>query len=181
MGKAKYLVFLGSLFLMAFGLPEKLDKKVRKEITSHFGMGQFQLQDIAIPHAVSDQLPMAISESNFFGIYNGDDNSLTGYAFVDRAPSKTAQFDYLVLFCPDLKVVHSKVLIYREEYGGEIGSKRWLRQFLGMSGKDRVAVGENVDGISGATISVRSMTRSMDNLLQSIGILREKGILDHGS
>ena len=61
---------------------------------------------------------------NFFKLTNGD--ILLGYAFVDQAPSKTAKFDYLVVLDTELKVKHAKVLIYREEYGGEIGSKRRL-------------------------------------------------------
>jgi Na+-translocating ferredoxin:NAD+ oxidoreductase RnfG subunit len=81
------------------------------------------------------------------------------------------------LFDKDLKVVHSKVLVYREEYGGEIGSSRWLKQFLGKTGNDRVSPDTNVDAIAGATISVRSMTRSMDNLLQTVGILEENDVL----
>ena len=102
---------------------------------------------------------------------------MLGYAFVDQAPSKTAKFDYLVIFDSDLKIINSKVLIYREEYGGEIGSKRWLKQFLGKTGSDRVDTKKNIDAIAGATISVRSMTKSMDNLLQTIGILQAKGEL----
>jgi Na+-translocating ferredoxin:NAD+ oxidoreductase RnfG subunit len=102
---------------------------------------------------------------------------LLGYAFVDQAPSKTAKFDYLVIFNTNLEVVTSKVLVYREEYGGEIGSSRWLRQFNGLSGTDRVSPKTNIDAISGATISVRSMTRSVDNLLQTVGKLQENRVL----
>jgi Na+-translocating ferredoxin:NAD+ oxidoreductase RnfG subunit len=67
--------------------------------------------------------------------------------------------------------------VYREEYGGEIGSSRWLRQFNGLSGTDRVSPKTNIDAISGATISVRSMTRSVDNLLQTVGKLQENRVL----
>ena len=77
----------------------------------------------------------------------------------------------------ELKVVHTKVLVYREEYGGEIGSKRWLKQFIGKTGGDRVNHETNIDGIAGATISVRSMTSAMDELLQTIGILQKNQVL----
>jgi len=100
-----------------------------------------------------------------------------GYLFVDKAPSKTAEFDYLIVFDTELKIMHSKVLIYREEYGGEIGSKRWLKQFNGKTAKDRVSHKTNIDGIAGATISVRSMTNSIDELLQTVGILQKNQVL----
>ena len=97
-----------------------------------------------------------------------------GYGYIGNAPSKTASFDYLVLFDENFIITKSKVLIYREEYGGEIGSKRWLRQFTGKTTTSaELKYNENIIPISGATISVRSMTRAMNELLQSIAILQE--------
>lgn len=146
-----------------------------KEVEKVFDTTNYSFVPIIVSKAVNDLLPTKITTDNFFQIKQ--DKTLLGYAFVDQAPSKTAQFDYLVVFNPNLEIIHSKVLIYREEYGGEIGSKRWLEQFTGKTGKDRVSHETNIDGISGATISVRSMTNSMDNLLQSVGILQEKKML----
>jgi len=158
-----------------FGLPVNIQQKVVKEVEKTFSVTDFEMKELRVNDSINSKLPTKITGDNFFIIrQNG---SLIGYAFVDQAQSKTAQFDYLVLFDRDLTVIHSKVLIYREEYGGEIGSKRWLRQFEGMSGKDRVSLSSNIDAISGATISVRSMTRAMDNLLQTVGKLQEKHLL----
>ncbi|MGX1929527.1 FMN-binding protein [Flagellimonas sp. 2504JD4-2] len=164
------------LFLFAgFGIPKGVHKKVIKEVGKTFEVTNFNLTPIVVAKDVNTELPTKISGENFYKIDVQD--SILGYAFVDQAPSKTAKFDYLVVFDGELKVLNSKVLIYREEYGGEIGSKRWLKQFIGKTGGDRVSEETNIDAISGATISVRSMTKSMDNLLQTIGILQEKGEL----
>ena len=148
---------------------------VQKEVEKLFSVSEFSLTPVVIPEGLNDGLPVKMTSDNFFVVSQGANEM--GYVFVDQASSKTAKFDYMVVFDEELKVIHSKVLIYREEYGGEIGSKRWLKQFLGMSGGDRVSHETNIDGISGATISVRSMTNSMDNLLQSIGILQENKAL----
>ena len=165
---------LGFLFF-GFGLPKNIQNKVNKEIKKVFETEAYEMHTVLVPEALNEQLPAKITQDNFYKLTNGA-NAL-GYAFVDKAPSKTAQFDYLVIFDADLKVIHSKVLVYREEYGGEIGSKRWLKQFLGKTGGDRVDHETNIDAISGATISVRSMTRSMDKLLQTVGVLKENDIL----
>ncbi|WP_411031426.1 FMN-binding protein [Spongiimicrobium sp. 3-5] len=167
-------LILASL-LVGFGLPKNIQKKVEKEVNKVFEVSTFSMTPVEVPASLNAKLPAKISEDNFFKLLNQD--NLLGYVFVDQAPSKTAKFDYLVVFDQQLKVVHSKVLIYREEYGGEIGSKRWLKQFLGKTGKDRVNYETNIDAISGATISVRSMTMSMDKLLQTIGILQENEVL----
>ncbi|WP_420319935.1 FMN-binding protein [Flagellimonas sp.] len=170
-----FTALLTLLLFFGFGIPKTVHKKVIKEVEKTFEVSDFSLHPVMVDKEVNVELPTKISGDNFYKIDLQD--SILGYAFVDQAPSKTAKFDYLVVFDSDLQVINSKVLIYREEYGGEIGSKRWLKQFIGKKGGDRVSHETNIDAISGATISVRSMTKSMDNLLQTIGILQEKGQL----
>jgi len=167
------IFILTLLVLVGFGLPKNVEKKVIKEVGKAFEVEDFKMDAIAVSEVLRQKLPTELTTDNFYRLTK--DGKVLGYAFVDQAPSKTAKFDYLVVFDAQLKVKHSKVLIYREEYGGEIGSKRWLRQFLGKSGTDRVNYETNIDGIAGATISVRSMTNAMDDLLQTIGILQANG------
>ena len=68
-------------------------------------------------------------------------------------------------------------MVYREDYGGEIGSKRWLKQFIGKTQNDELRYGDNIAAISGATISVQVMTKAMNDLLKSIKTLHSKNIL----
>ena len=97
-----------------------------------------------------------------------DSNQLLGYAFIGTAPSKTDTFEYLVVFDSSLVIKKVNVLVYREDYGGEIGSKRWLRQFVGKARSTDLAVGKNIAAISGATISVYSMTNAVNQLLNEM-------------
>ncbi len=159
----------------AFGLPKNIRKKVDKEISRTFEVTEFSLEPVAVPASLSSGLPAEVDADHLFRIQRNDE--LIGYAYTSKAPSKTADFDYLVLFGPDLKIVQARVLVYREEYGGEIGSNRWLRQFEGKSTADRVSPETNIDAISGATISVRSMTRAIDELLQSLQVLQQNSLL----
>ncbi|MGI9551374.1 MAG: FMN-binding protein [Aurantibacter sp.] len=164
-----------SFLFVGFGLPKNIEKKVVKEVEKTFEVTDISFKSVIVQTELNGSLPSKITQDNFNEIYKN--NELLGYVFVDQAPSKTAKFDYLVVFNSKLEVVNSKVLVYREEYGGEIGSKRWLKQFLGKTGNDRVDHESNIDGISGATISVRSMTTAMDKLLRTVGILQENKIL----
>jgi len=169
------LLFGFALISLNFGIPKIVQKKMVKEVSKTFEVADFSTKPLEVDASLNSMLPTKITTDNFYQVFDG--TNLLGYAFVDKAPSKTAQFDYLVIFDTELKVIHSKVLVYREEYGGEIGSKRWLQQFMGMTGDDRVSHETNIDGIAGATISVRSMTNSMDKLLQTIGILQVNKVL----
>lgn len=168
-------ILLLALISFSFGLSKKIQKKVDKEIKATYEVENFTFSAITITEAVTKDLPSVFGVDNFFKIEVN--NQALGYAYIAKAPSKTAQFDYLVLLDQNLIVKKTKVLIYREEYGGEIGSKRWLKQFIGKSENDELIYNDNIMTISGATISVRSMTTAMNNLLQSLKILSKKGIL----
>lgn len=87
----------------------------------------------------------------------------TDKVYIGYSPSKFENFDFMVLLDCDNKIKLVKILIYRENYGGEIGSKRWLKQFIGMNKPKPY-----VDAISGATISVNSLKFSLNNLINQL-------------
>jgi len=164
-----FLSILISIVLQSFELPKNLQKKVSKEIKIAFDIEEFLLESIQITDSLNSQLKTKISDKNFYKIVS--DKKLLGYAFVDKAPSRDNVFDYLVLFDENLVIKKAKVLIYREDYGGEIGSKRWLKQFIGKSTKDELIYKKDIIAISGATVSANSMTVAVNNLLKTIIIL----------
>ncbi|WP_396600503.1 FMN-binding protein [Algibacter sp. R77976] len=168
-------ILILALFLMSFGLPKNILKKVNKEIVKTYGIETFNFTEVNIASDIAKDLPSKFEEDNLFKIETN--STILGYAYLSKAPSKTAQFDYLILLDKDLIVIKSKVLMYREEYGGEIGSTRWLKQFIGKKGGDELKLGDNIVAISGATISVRSMTKAMNDFLESLKILQNKNIL----
>ncbi len=172
--KHVFILFV-SISLLSFNLPKNLQKKVDKEIKDTFSVEAFAFNPIPISSEIAQTLPATFGTDNLFEIKT--ENSLLGYAYVANAPSKTDTFDYLVLLDPELIVLKTKVLMYREDYGGEIGSKRWLKQFIGKTQEDELRYNDNIMAISGATISVRSMTNAMNNLLASLKILHQKEIL----
>ena len=110
-----------------------------------------------------------------FDIFS-EGNSI-GYAYLGKAPSKKKEFDYVVMFDNNLIIKKSKVLIYRENYGQQIGTQRWLKQFIGMSPSSEVNYGENVAAISGATISASSMARAVNKVLKTMKILQEEKVI----
>ena len=84
-------------------------------------------------------------------------DSIIGYLAVTDAPSKFHMFDYYILFDNEAEILKVEILHYRENYGAEICSKRWLKQFVVIDNKNSQVYNNSVDGISGATISVNSL------------------------
>ena len=164
-----------SVGLLSFDKPSHLQKKVAKEIKVAFEVEDYVLNEIAISDAIHAQLKNKIQKNKLFKIVTN--NVVLGYAFIDKAPSKTDEFDYLVLFDTNLIIKKAKVLIYREDYGGEIGSRRWLKQFIGKNGKDVLIYEKDIIAISGATISANSMTIAVNKLLQTVSELQKHKVL----
>ena len=136
----------------------RLLKKATKLIEKTYAVDDIQLEykEFQTNSVVGD----------FYKIFDSD--LLLCYAFIGTAPSKTDTFEYLVVFDSSLVIKKVNVLVYREDYGGEIGSNRWLRQFVGKARSTDLAVGKNIAAISGATISVYSMTNAVNQLLNEM-------------
>jgi Na+-translocating ferredoxin:NAD+ oxidoreductase RnfG subunit len=101
-----------------------------------------------------------------------------GYLFLAAAPSRYDHFDLMVIYNTDLEIIETKVLIYREDWGAEIGSKRWLKQFMGKSDKQDFRLGYEIQGISGATVSVTSATNAIKLMTLKISELKKTGYLE---
>jgi hypothetical protein len=72
-------------------------------------------------------------------------------------------FDYFILFDASANVASVRVFNYQATHGHGIMSRGWLRQFNGYSGEKKLEPGKNVDGISGATISVRALAADIEH------------------
>ncbi len=80
-----------------------------------------------------------------------------GYAVFDQERGQHELIDFAVFFDGHGTVTGVDVLAYREPYGDAIRGERFRRQFVGRSGVSGFRSGHDIDVVSGATISTRSM------------------------
>lgn len=166
-------------FLLFENLSDKisprLEQKFYAAIKTSFVIEEFALEAVLPDSETNSITPSALGEDNLFKVFHKD--SLIGFAYLGQAPSMKNVFDYVVLFNSDFSIKKSKVLIYREDYGRQIGSQRWLKQFVGLAPQQEIIYGETIDAISGATISAKSMTKAISEILFSVEILQERKFL----
>ena len=160
--------------MVAFQIPKRILKKVNKELVKTFEKDELSLESIAVSKVINQQLGKHIGAINLFKVVK--DTTIIGYAFIDKAPSKTDEFDFMILLDKELIIKKAKVLVYREDYGGEIGSRRWLKQFIGKSSKDQLKYRRDIMAISGATISAVAMTQAINQFLADVSILHQNNI-----
>ncbi|MDI3526957.1 MAG: hypothetical protein PWR03_1140 [Tenuifilum sp.] len=70
-------------------------------------------------------------------------------------------FDYFILYDETPKIIAVKIYSYEATHGHEIGTKGWLKQFIGYSGTRKLSVGKEIDAISGATTSANNITNDI--------------------
>jgi Na+-translocating ferredoxin:NAD+ oxidoreductase RnfG subunit len=88
-----------------------------------------------------------------------------GYAIIDEELGQHEQITFAVKLSPAGVVERHEVMVYRESYGEEITDSRFRRQFQGKTAKDAVRAGVDIDVVTGATISSRSMAMGVRRAL----------------
>ena len=141
--------------------PDSLWKKVDKGLEKN-GMKE-AVKEPWMPNL--SKLPEGVvlsGNETFYRLKKGE--NILGYLAISSAPSRHNHFELLVRYDTALRIKQTQILTYREDYGGEIMSERWLKQFMDKTFKDPIEVSQDIQGISGATISVRSATQEIHKL-----------------
>jgi Na+-translocating ferredoxin:NAD+ oxidoreductase RnfG subunit len=126
-------------------------KRADKELSKYWQQEEYELAKIELSTP---------SEFELYNVRKGNSDH-PEYVLFDEAPSKVDTFIYMVIFNKDGVIKKVSVLLYKENYGGEIASKRFLRQFEGKTNGQEMQYNQDIDGISGATLSVRSITHAV--------------------
>lgn len=167
----KLFLYISLFFILhtTAEIPKNYMKKIDKEVFTVFDIKAYEKIPVQIDQEVLDQMSKDFDPESFYQI-RIDENHL-GYFYFGKAPSKADEFDYVVIFDEALIIKKIKILAYREDYGGEISSKRWLRQFDGSDRSTSLKYGDDIIGISGATISAVSMCKEVNDLLKDLSKL----------
>ena len=91
-------------------------------------------------------------------------DSTIAYAFLDNVIGKSMPITFMVIVNIDGDIINANVIKYREAYGSEVGNKGWLQQFINFNNISTYNIDKDIDGISGATISVKSMSKGIQKI-----------------
>ena len=87
--------------------------------------------------------------------------TLLGHAFVVEEIGKHRPITFVVGLRPDGRVADVAVMAYREAYGGEIRSARFLSQYHDKGPGDGVRPYHDIRNVAGATLSVEAASRAV--------------------
>ena len=101
-----------------------------------------------------------------FDVYIGETGTqIDGYALVQHTIGKHKPMTYMVGVDARGRVSNVELLIFREARGSEVRTKRFNVQYEGKTVLDPVRINKDIINISGATMSVRSMTAGIKRVL----------------
>ncbi len=154
-------LLISSLLLHAGDYPKSVQKRIDKTLVKLFPKMVVELKEMDL----STELTSAYTSVRGVKISRlKSAESNLGYACFASSKGKNDYFDYMVIFDKELVIKKVKVLIYRSTYGGEIMSRSWLKQFIGKTNGQEMAMDKDIDGISGATLSAPSITQGIKEL-----------------
>lgn len=92
-------------------------------------------------------------------------DEIVGHAFEDVVMGKWGLIYYVAGLDAEGKVKEIVIVDYQEIRGKPVAKKRFLRQYKDKTLDDPVNLYKDIDGVSGATISSRSMTDGVRKIL----------------
>jgi hypothetical protein len=101
-----------------------------------------------------------------FEVYIGETSTqVDGYALVQNTIGKHKPMTYMVGVDNRGRVSNIELLVFREARGSEVRRKRFNAQYEGKTVFDPVRINKDIINISGATMSVRSMSAGIKRVL----------------
>lgn len=166
--KTIYIVFLFLIF-NSVSFSQDIQDKVRMSLLNCFGdNSQLTFEKFSLPTQLKNSIEKKVGQKFFsneiylYKIFN--EKKIVGYGLLDNVYGKSLPITFLVMYDSEGKILCSEIIKYREPYGGAIQNKEWNDQFKGKNVNSDFQPGKDISGISGATISVNSVTKGIKKL-----------------
>lgn len=145
------------------GIRENTEFIIQKHFTKNVSL---EFSKVKIPPLVKKEIETKVKQSffreNVYCWFITEQDSLISIALLDNTLGKAMPITFLVIFDLLGDIQHTQIIKYREAIGGEIQSEVWNSQFRGFN---RTSQFDKIDGISGATISVHSVSKGIQKLV----------------
>jgi Na+-translocating ferredoxin:NAD+ oxidoreductase RnfG subunit len=94
-----------------------------------------------------------------------------GYFVVDEVVGKHEFITYAIGLNADGSVKQVEIMDYRESYGYEIRNAQWRNQFVGKTSAAPLKLDDDIQNVSGATLSCRHVTDGVKRVLATYEIV----------
>lgn len=166
---------ISEMFQTSECFSKSIDKRITKNLNKYFDKAEYQKSIINVHDSILN------NTNSYFYFVENSEKSKEAYMVITIAngckvggcdvehdiDEEFEQFWVYSLYSVSGALLELKILDYQSEHGYEITSKWWLKQFVKHQ-NETYRYAKNIDGISGATISIKSMIRELSYLRQVI-------------
>ena len=136
-----------------------------------------QAQQLIFPKQSFVKNPILISEdiqdkmraaSSVRQVFKGDrvwKVSNGGWFIVDEVVGKHEMITYAIGISPSGVVQGIEIMEYVESYGYEVADPSWRKQFSGKTATDAIKLNQDIQNISGATLSCKHLTDGVKRIM----------------
>ncbi len=114
---------------------------------------------------VEERIGWKFPETSFDFFIGETGDTLDKYAVIQNTIGKYRPMTYIVGIDSNIKVSGVEMLVYRESRGAEVRKARFTYQYIGRSSSAPLRLNRDVMNISGATMSVRSLSAGVKRAL----------------
>jgi H+/Na+-translocating ferredoxin:NAD+ oxidoreductase subunit G len=125
---------------------------------------------------VEERIGWRFPEESFVMYIGETGGKIDGYALVQNTIGKHKPMTYMVGLDENGHVTDVELLVFREARGSEVRMKRFNSQYEGKTVLDPVRINKDIINISGATMSVRSLSAGVKRMLVLVDELYLKPI-----
>ena len=94
--------------------------------------------------------------------------------YIDRTVGKHEFITYAVGISADGKIKGIEILEYRESYGHEVRKEAWRAQFRGKDAHSPLSLNDDIQNISGATLSSGHLTRGVKRVVLTHALISKR-------
>lgn len=179
MAHRRTLLLVASLLLLAGGAPEtsaEVYLTVKEAPGAVFPEADsFERKDIQVTEEFRGRLKRKVGRAKpsiwepfYISFIAQREGKAIGYAVICEEIGKHRPITFIVGVTLEGKVKDVAIMMYRESVGSEVRYKGFLAQFQGKKLQDPMRPYRDIRNVSGATLSVRALTRGVRKALAVI-------------
>ena len=170
-----YLILLGGFLFAGSPIRDATEKYIisQFDVDVSINMHTFKL-GTKLKAFVQNKVKQRFYRDELYYWTISNNDTTIAYALMDNVLGKSMPITFLVIMGIDGRIINLDVIKYREAYGGEVDNKNWLAQFTNSTDTSQFTVGKNIDGISGATISVNSLSKGIQKIAVLFPLIKDR-------
>ena len=170
-----YLILLGGILIGGNPIRDAAEKYIISQFDIDVSISMHTLKlDAGLKESMQNKVKQKFYRNELYYWTISNNDTTIAYALMDNVLGKSMPITFLVIMGIDGRIINLDVIKYREAYGGEVDNKNWLAQFTNSTDTSQFIVGKNIDGISGATISVNSLSKGIQKIAVLFPLIKDR-------